>query len=106
MLHELKSITYTVKSILKTIPETRDNDNKLIQEVWLKQFPGLLNMDAKRLLYHLNTKHLCSTKSIVRIRQKIQQEGEFRGNYYNERQQEEKQVRAFFKTKLIICNKI
>ena len=104
MLHELKSITYTVKTILQNKEDTRDDDNKLIQEVWLKQFPGLLNMNSKRLLYHLQKKHLCSTKSIIRIRQKIQQDNvEFRGKYYYARQdKQEPQMRKFFKSKLIL----
>jgi len=96
MLHELKSIKYTVKSILNSKPETRDNDNLLIQEVWLSQFPGLLNMNAERLLLHMKMKRLCSTKSIIRNRQRIQQEGEFRGKFYNERHQEAGIVRSYF----------
>ena len=100
MLHELISIKYTVKSILRTNPETRDDDNKLIQAVWIKQFPGLLNMSAERLLFHLNKKHLCSTKSIIRNRQHIQQQGEFLGKYHSQRKQEELIVRSYFITKL------
>ena len=102
MLHELKSIKYTVKSILRTNPETRDDDNKLIQAVWAKQFPGLLDMSAGRLLFHLRKKHLCSTKSIIRKRQHIQQQGEFIGKYYIQRHQEEVIVRTYFKTKINI----
>ena len=96
MLHELKSIKYTVKSILRTNPETRDDDNKLIQQVWLVQFPGLLNMSAKRLLFHLKKKHLCSTKSIIRNRQMIQQGGEFIGKYHLERKKEEHLIHSYF----------
>lgn len=102
MLHELKSIKHTVKSILRSNPETRDDDNILIEKVWLIQFPGLLNMSTERLLLHMKMKRLCSTKSIIRIRQRIQQEGEFIGNNHIKRHQEKFKIKQYFSTKFKI----
>jgi len=96
MLHELINIKHTVKSILKENPRARDDDNILIEKVWLIQFPGLLNMSSERLLLHMKMKRLCSTKSIIRLRQKIQQEGEFRGNHYYDRHIEKEKCRKYF----------
>ena len=98
LLYELKSIKGTVYTILKQNPETRNNDKKLIKEVWRKQFPGLLNMSSERLMYYLLNNKLANPESIRRNRQKLQEENEnLRGYVYKMRHQAEKEFREYIK---------
>lgn len=79
-----------VEKLLKENPALRDDDNRLVANVWNKNLIhnkiNPLEISAYRLLEILSKGSLPNTESIRRIRQKLQQEfPELRGEKYNKR---------------------
>ncbi len=65
-----KTIEEKVKDILRTHPETRDNDTRLIFTYWIKKDNIPLTEIGEQALN--NPKKLASAESITRARRKIQ----------------------------------
>lgn len=79
-----------VENLLKERPHLRDNDDKLLANIWYKTLKlNNINPDeitAKNLLSYISQGVMPKTESIRRIRQKLQQEfPELRGKKYNKR---------------------
>ena len=87
-----------VKHLLKNYPHLRDNDNKLMANIWAEDMRGL-GLDPKfspamSLLGLYASGDLTNSESIRRTRQKLQEEFPLlRGNKYNARQQAAKNVK-------------
>ena len=99
MLEDLKKNKDRVLHLLEHHPELRDDDKKL----WLKfmvTFHALetaLGRDAyKKLEQFMLQKNIPHFESVRRVRQKIQEEGQFRGKKWAERQEEAGVVHEFF----------
>lgn len=79
-----------VKELLEKEPELRDNDNRLIANVWALQMkkPSLAKMCAVDLMRMIAGGFFKAPESITRCRRKIQEEcEELRGKRYKERKQ-------------------
>lgn len=79
-----------VEKLLKKHPELKDDDNRLVANVWSKNLIhnkiNPLEISADELLRILSKGLLPNTESIRRIRQKLQQEfPELRGKKYLKR---------------------
>ena len=87
-----------VLKLLKENPSLRDNDFKLLANVWHSRFKGL-GIDTNRytahnLLLMLSQGKLPNSESIRRVRQKLQEEfKELRGENYNKRHNHKKKVK-------------
>ena len=87
-----------VVDILTEIPETRDNDILLIQEVWKTQSRNvsvvdLLNEPVGLLFEMMKGKLLSHPSSIKRVRAKLQEQcPNLRGEAYNKRHKLQKEV--------------
>ena len=81
-----------VRDLLRVYPDLRDNDNKLIANIWhddmIKKYElDVFNKSAADLLIMFASGKLPSTETIRRTRQKLQQElPELRGEDYLKRQ--------------------
>ena len=80
-----------VTKLLNEYPELRDNDSRLVANVWLHELQGLeLNhnkISAGKFLHLYATGQLTASDSITRLRRKLQEENiELRGEKYNKRQ--------------------
>ncbi len=81
---------YRVKSLLKYVPESRDDDNVLVSAMWATDLQELgfveHMMSGTGLLSLLRKGKLTNTESIRRCRQQLQKEfPELRGEKYNAR---------------------
>ena len=78
--------------MLETYPHLRDNDNKLIANVWFAE------TNKKEVIYFLKDLadgKLSSSESITRCRRKIQEQNPYlRGNRYRYRQNLKKEVQT------------
>ena len=86
-----------VKYLLQREPETRDNDNILIAQMWYQDLTeqnfAVVNVTAFGMLDLLSKGKLTNTESIRRCRQMLQKEfKELRGNNYNKRHKEKENV--------------
>jgi hypothetical protein len=99
MLSDLIKIVDRVKYILKEHPETRDSD-KLLWLAYLCVFHDLkkaLGMEKYLILKSLiMSEDTATMESVRRMRQKIQEEGHYRGEKYLERHAEAEDVRLYF----------
>lgn len=74
-----------VELVLRVLPETRDDDNKLLAACWRREM-ARLNLDSKDTLIALSAGKLSSPETITRCRRKIQEtKPELRGKRWNER---------------------
>jgi hypothetical protein len=91
MLKEMQQIKQTVKNLLEKRPELRDDDNRLIANIYLQEAGGLSvlqNMSAQQFLGEFSKGKFSKTESIRRVRQKLQENHpELRGKKYNNRKQ-------------------
>lgn len=96
---EIKLLCETVRKLLSTTPEYRDDDRRLVAHVWMNQCGGiekLKNLSAYDFLksYCRNKGILSSHDSITRARRKVQEQSpELRGNNYYKRMEQESVVR-------------
>ena len=92
----LKNVQRIVLNCLEDNAALRDNDNKLVANIWykhIKKTRDLSSMKALDLLVALGNNELPSWESITRCRRKIQQERtDLRGKNYDKRQRYQKDV--------------
>jgi len=92
------TIQEQVKQLLIDKPSNRDDDNKLVANIWNKEL-NALKMSAKiisafELLQLLADGKLTNSDSITRARRKIQEEyPELRGEHYRARQNKQEQIK-------------
>jgi hypothetical protein len=89
MINKMYKIKETVKELLTKRPELRDDDNRLIANIYLIEAGGvksLQQMSAQDFLLNFTKGFYSSPESIRRVRQKLQEDfPELRGKKYNER---------------------
>ena len=86
MLNRMSNIKEKVKILLKMNPELRDDDNRLIANIYWKEGGGkerLSNMTAFEFLTEMATGKYTNFETIRRIRAKLQEDfPELRGKKY------------------------
>lgn len=91
MLSKMYKIKDIVKDLLTKRTELRDDDNKLIANIYLIEaggFKALQSMSAQDFLVNFTKGFYSSPESIRRVRQKLQENyPELRGIKYNNRKQ-------------------
>jgi hypothetical protein len=89
MLKKMNQIKTSVKNLLTKRPELRDDDNRLIANIYLEEAGGIValqNMSALQFLGEFSKGTFSNTESIRRVRQKLQEDNpELRGNKYQNR---------------------
>tara|TARA_R110000868_G_scaffold74337_13_gene215058 strand:+ start:34825 stop:35127 length:303 start_codon:yes stop_codon:yes gene_type:complete len=87
-LREMKSTKPKIEELLKSRPHLRDDDNKLIANIWFNEVDDI-NITAKEFLTLFAEGGLTSPESIRRMRAKLQEESpEYRGENYAARHKE------------------
>mgnify|MGYP003661215424 CR=1 FL=1 len=82
-----------IKTLLKKHPHLRDNDNKLIANIWYLKSPTL-SEGALDFLNEIAQGKLPSSESIRRCRQKVQElDKDLRGELWNKRHGMQDQVK-------------
>lgn len=90
----MKGVKPRVKKLLKFQPHLRDDDNKLIANIWYYDTNNVENMSAMEFLAVFSSGQLTSPESIRRMRQKLQEENiDLQGKNYKARFQEEVKIR-------------
>lgn len=85
-LKGIKNVKEKVDYLLTNYPHTRDSDEKLIANIWNIETPGIIDKDT--FLKVLSEGRLSSPKSIITVRQNLQQYNpQLRGKKWLERQQ-------------------
>lgn len=93
-LKEIKEVKNKVEFLLKEYPHTRDDDNKLIANIWFNEINEIDNMSAKEFLKQFSEGKFTSTESIGRARRKLQEQNiSLRGIKYKSRMEEEEKIR-------------
>ena len=91
-----KSIQKKVMRLLIEKPTLRDDDIKLVSNIWYEQISrtrDIKKMSAFDLLLAMNERELIDYDSITRARRKIQKEDEtLRGENYNKRKSFQKNM--------------
>lgn len=92
VLNKMSNIKETVKSLLIKYPKLRDNDNKLIANVFMAEAGGLDNLksiSAYDFLKSFADGNFSNFESVRRVRQKLQEDyPELRGESYLKRKKE------------------
>jgi len=88
----------SVIALLKSHPHLRDDDNKLVANIWHKHLKdaGMLSKDitAEKFLELFSENKIPNAQSIRRIRRKLQEEfKELRGEKWRERHNEQEKVK-------------
>ena len=77
-----------VQNALQKHPALRDDDNRLIANIWFKKLPNIDQLSGRDILMIIAKGKLPSFESISRCRRKIQQEDKsLRGELWDERHQ-------------------
>ena len=77
-----------VQHALQKHPALRDDDNRLIANIWFKKLPTIDKLSGRDLLIWIAKGRLPSFESISRCRRKIQQEDKsLRGELWDKRHQ-------------------
>lgn len=102
LIREMSLVKDRVKYLLAAWPHLRNNDNKLIANIWnqdlLKMGHNNATLSASNFLALYATGQLSNAETIRRVRQKIQEENpELRGTAYSERQKQGEEVRKEIK---------
>ena len=93
---KIKSI---IENLLKKFPELRDNDNRLIANVWSKQIEDIHSMSAHNFLKLFATNKVSTPETITRVRRKLQEDYiHYRGKKYKTRHKEAEVIRTKIKT--------
>ena len=93
---KIKNITETVKSVLISNPECRDNDRKLAFKVWAIENPALRSEGFPLTAFALEFIHgqYTSFETISRARRKIQeQHPDLRGRGHATRKENQEEMR-------------
>ena len=98
VLNKILSTTEKVLDLLTRIPRLRDNHDALTSNYWLWELKckgiDAQDLSAWKLLKMISTGELTSEETIQRARRKAQHDNpELRGQKYEERMAEEKDVR-------------
>ena len=92
-LKEMVGIKPKVKHLLVNFPHLRDDDNKLIANIWYNEV-DCTDISASTFLKFFSDGILTSPESIRRMRQKLQEENEeLRGKNYKLRHKEKDTIR-------------
>jgi hypothetical protein len=93
-MKKLFSMIDEVKKLLTKYPSLRDNDDKLMANIWCNRIDNLDNETATNVLIMLAKRKLPSYESISRCRRKIQEKNpHLRGEKWNERHGRAKEIR-------------
>jgi len=77
-----------IQYALQNHPVLRDDDNRLIANIWFKKLPNIDELSGREMLMIIAKGKLPSFSSIVRCRRKIQEEDRsLRGELWNKRHQ-------------------
>ena len=101
MIEKIKSVKARVKRLLENKPHLRDDDDKLIPNVWHAQIGAakIKNMSAFDLLTLLSEGQLINPESIRRVRAKLQEDNEYlRGENYIDRNKSGDETRQLIHT--------
>ena len=72
-MKELFSMYDEVKKLLTNHPSLRDNDERLMANIWWNHIPNIENMNGKEILTLIAKRKLPSFLSVSRCRRKIQE---------------------------------
>ena len=93
-MKKLFSVVKEVERFLIEYPLLRDNDERLMANIWYSHIGNLEDVDGKEILYMLANHKLPSYESISRCRRKIQEKKpHLRGEKWNERHGRAKEIR-------------
>tara|TARA_Y100000310_G_scaffold74390_1_gene70635 strand:+ start:430 stop:726 length:297 start_codon:yes stop_codon:yes gene_type:complete len=93
-MKKLFSVVDDVKLFLTKYPSLRDDDEKLMANIWNSHIGNLEDVDAKEILHMLAKHELPSYESISRSRRKIQElNPNLRGDKWIERQKRAKKIK-------------
>lgn len=95
MINKIRTAKEIVTHFLTIRPELRDDDNRLMANIWASELKdtGIHDMGAWDFLTIFSKGLLTSPESIRRARQKVQEESpHLRGKSYKERHQKAKEV--------------
>ena len=97
IIHEIKDIKALITNLLTDYPHLRDNDSKLLANVWYKQIQTK-DMTVSNFLQLMSEGVLVNPESVRRCRQLLQeQHPELRGETYNKRFSESQEFRSKIK---------
>jgi hypothetical protein len=87
-----------VQNALQKHPALRDDDNRLIANIWFKKLPNIDQLSGRDILMIIAKGKLPSFESISRCRRKVQQEDKsLRGELWNKRHQIANDIRREIK---------
>ena len=93
-MKKLFSVIDEVEKFLTRYPLLRDNDERLMANIWSSHIGNLEDIDGKEILHMLASHKLPSYESISRCRRKIQEKKpHLRGEKWNERHKRAKEIR-------------
>ena len=93
-MKKLFSMANEVKKLLTKYPSLRDNDDKLMANIWCNRIDNLDNETATNVLIMLAKRKLPSYESISRCRRKLQEDNpNLRGNKWIQRQSRARKIR-------------
>ena len=93
-MKKLFSMKSEVKKFLIKHPVLRDNDNRLMANIWYNHIKNITFINGKDVLRMIATGKLPSPASITRCRRKIQEENiHLRGDKWIDRQERAKKIR-------------
>lgn len=96
VFEEFKQTKDRVEWLLRSIPKTKGDDNRLLSYFWWYELgkDKISDMSANEFLNELATNRLTGAESIRRCRQKLQEYNvELRGPNYKSRKKEAEEVR-------------
>jgi len=97
IIHEIKDIKALITDLLTNYSHLRDNDSKLLANVWYKQIQTK-DMTVSNFLQLMSEGVLVNPESVRRCRQLLQeQHPELRGEKYNKRFSESQEFRSKIK---------
>ena len=93
-MKKLFSMVDEVERFLTKYPPLRDNDERLMANIWVSHIGNLEDVDGKDVMHMLANHKLPSYESISRCRRKIQEKKpHLRGEKWNERHGRAKKIR-------------
>ena len=93
-MKKLFSMIDEVKKLLTKYPSLRDNDDKLMANIWCNRIDNLDITTATTVLIMLADRKLPSYESISRCRRKLQEDNpNLRGNKWIQRQSRARKIR-------------
>ena len=93
-MKKLFSVKNEVEKFLTKYPLLRDDDERLMANIWSSHIGNLEDIDGKEILHMLANHKLPSYESISRCRRKIQEiKPELRGEKWAKRQTRAKKIR-------------